>query len=89
MTDMGIQKKAIDTMVIMNAAITNLRLYPPSSAMIVNTIDRVYQALHEVLDKEESLIFAESEKSLLVCGDLLSQKDQEKPQVMTLSLIHI
>ncbi len=82
MTDMGIQKKAIDTMVIMNAAITNLRLYPPSSAMIVNTIDRVYQALQEVLDKEESLIFAESEKSLLICGDLLSQKDQEKPQVM-------
>lgn len=82
MTDIGIQKKAIDAMVIMNAAITNLRLYPPSSAMIINTIDRVYQTLQEILDKEKSLIFAESEKSLLVCGDLLSQKDQEKPQVM-------
>jgi len=82
MTDMEIQKKALYTMVIMNAAITNLCLYPPSSAMIANPVDRLYQTLQEVLDKEESLVFAESEKNLLICGDLLSRKDQEKPQVM-------
>jgi len=83
MTDSGIQKKAIDTMVIMNTAITNLRLYPPSSAMISNTVDRLYQVLSIILEEEESLIFAESEKNLLICGQLLSQKDQEKPQVIS------
>jgi len=83
MTDSKIQKKAIDTMVIMNTAITNLRLYPPSSAMISNTVDRLYQVLSIILEEEESLIFAESEKNLLICGQLLNQKDQEKPQVIS------
>lgn len=82
MTDSGIQEKAINAMVSINTAITNLRLYPPASAMISNTIDRAYQVLLAILEEEDSLIFAESEKNLLVCGQLLSQKDQEKPQVL-------
>ena len=82
MIDAEIQEKAVEVMVVMNSAITNLRLYPPTSAMINNTIDRVYETLLAILKEEDSLILAESERNILVCGQLLSQKDQEKPQVM-------
>jgi len=41
MAELEIQKKAVDALVIMNTAIKNLRLYPPSSAMILQTIDRL------------------------------------------------
>jgi len=82
MKDPGIQEKAIEAIVIMNAAITNLRIYPPASAMISNTVDRAYQIFLAILENEESLIFAESEKNILVCGQLLDQKDQGRPQVV-------
>ncbi len=82
MRDPGIQEKAIEAIVIMNAAITNLRIYPPASAMISNTVDRAYQVFLAILEDEESVIFAESEKNILVCGQLLDQKDQGRPQVV-------
>ena len=82
MKDPGIQEKAIEAIVIMNAAITNLRIYPPASAMISNTVDRAYQIFLAILENEESVIFAESEKNILVCGQSLDQKDQGRPQVL-------
>ena len=82
MKDPRIQEKAIEAIVIMNAAITNLRIYPPASAMISNTVDRAYQIFLAILENEESVIFAESEKNILVCGQLLDQKDQGRPQVL-------
>jgi len=34
--------------------------------------------------QEATLIFAESEKNILICGEPLSQKDQERPQATAL-----
>ena len=48
MTNPGSQEKAIDTMVIMNTAIINLRLYPATNAMIINTIDRLYETFQAI-----------------------------------------
>jgi HEAT repeat protein len=81
MSNPEIQQKALDALLTLNTAIKNLRLYPPSSAMIVNTIDKLDQAFREMFAEEASLIFAESERVLLVCGEALPQKDQERPQV--------
>ena len=78
MTNVEIQQKAVDTLVTMNTAIKNLRLYPATSAMIVQTVDKLYEAFLEIFANEDSLIFAESERSLLICGDALPQKDQER-----------
>jgi len=50
--------------------------------MINNTVDRAYKVFLAILEDEESVIFAESEKNILVCGQLLDQKDQGKPQVI-------
>ncbi|OPX41442.1 MAG: hypothetical protein B1H13_02085 [Desulfobacteraceae bacterium 4484_190.3] len=82
MGESKIQEKAVEAIIIMNAAITNLRIYPPASAMINNTVDRAYKVFLAILEDEESVIFAESEKNILVCGQLLDQKDQGRPQVI-------
>ncbi len=84
MADTDIRQKALDALVIFNTAIKNVRLYPPASATIINTTERLNQAFQEMLALENPVIFAESEKSILICGNPLNQKDQEKIQVAAL-----
>lgn len=81
MTDTDIQEQAISAMVIMNAAITNIRLYPPSSPIIAKAIDRVYETVNNIFEEQDSVVFAQSEQTLLVSGQPLNEKDQKKPQV--------
>ena len=84
MADTDISPKALSALVIMNTAIKNVRLYPPTSATIISAIERLYQAFQEMLVQENPIVFAESEKSILICGNPLNQKDQEKNQVAAL-----
>jgi len=77
-------QKALDVIMLMNTAVTNLRLYPPTSAIITNAIDRLLDRLQVYYADEPSLILAESEKNLLIGGDPLGQKDQERPQAVAL-----
>lgn len=81
MTNPSMQQKALDTMVLLNTAITNLRLYPATSAMITNTLGRLYQALLDIFEETDSINFAETEKNILINGDPLSSKDLERPPV--------
>jgi len=71
----------INSIVNMNAAITYLRIFPPTSATTGNFIDMAYGALGELFKKQDSLTFAESEKDLLFSDKPLSEKEQKKPQV--------
>lgn len=80
-------QKALDVLLLMNTAITNLRLYPPTSAIITNTVDRLLDRLQVYYADEPSLILAESEKNLLIGGDPLNKKDQERPQVAALATL--
>ncbi len=84
MADTDIRQKSLDALVIMNTAIKNVRLYPPTSATIISAIERLHQAFQEMLARENPIVFAESEKSILICGNPLNQKDQEKIQVAAL-----
>ena len=84
MTDTDIKQTALYALVIMNTAIKNVRLYPPTSATIVSAIERLHLAFQEMLNLESPIVFAESEKSILICGSPLNQKDQEKVQVTAL-----
>jgi HEAT repeat protein len=81
MTSPGIQQKAIEIIMLMNKAVNNLRLYPPSSAITSQSIDRLLQALTGILSEEDPLILAESERVLLIGGELAGPRDQERPQV--------
>jgi hypothetical protein len=89
MTGPGIQEKAIEAVVIMNTAIINLRLYPPTNAMIMKTIDRLHDTLGIIFNEEDSLLLAESEKNLLISGEPLSPRSQAKPQVAIFLMLMI
>ena len=79
-----IKQKALDALIIMNTAIKNLRLYPSTSAKIINAIEKLHRTFLDMLEKKESLIFEKSEKNVLLCGEALSQAGQEKWQVTAL-----
>ena len=84
MADIDIRLKALDALVIMNTAIKNVRLYPPTSATITNTIEKLHLIFLDILEQEAPIIFAESEKNILICGKPLEQKDQERSPVAAL-----
>src|SRR5512145_2498010 len=79
--DTDIIKKSLDILVVLNTAVKNVRLYPPASATVVNTLEKLFQFFQDALERNSQIVFAESEKILLVCGTPLHQKDQEKPHV--------
>ncbi len=89
MTVPGIQEKAIEAVVIMNTAIINLRMYPPTNAMIMKTIDRLHDTLRIIFNEEDTLLLAESERNLLIAGEPLSQKNRQKPQVAIFLMLMI
>jgi hypothetical protein len=62
MADTDIRQTALYALVIMNTAIKNVRLYPPTSATIISAIERLHQAFQEMLAQENPIVFAESEK---------------------------
>ena len=89
MVDSNINQKVLDTMFILNTAFVTFRLYPPGSVMIHNTIERLQKAFEATFEMVDSVIFGVSERNLIVNGDPLSQKDQEKPQVAAfLEMLH-
>ncbi len=63
---------------MMNTAIINLRLYPYTNAMVARSIDRLYESFLNILEDMDSVVFAESEKNLLIGGEPLSPKHKGK-----------
>ncbi len=86
-TDKELTQKAIALLPLLNTAIKSVRLYPPTSLSVSGANEKLFQALSKLLDEEETIFFTESEKSLLICGKALLQKDQEK--FLTLALLNI
>jgi len=87
MTDKDITKKSIDVLALLNTAIKNSRLYPQTSASVSTAIEKLYLPLIDLMAREEQLVFAESEKALLIGGQSLNQKDQERPH--TISFLNV
>jgi len=81
MAEIPTKTKAVNFLFVLNAAITNMRLYPPTSGIIQNSVDRMHKVMTETLASTGSLEFAESEKKLLVAGEPLPEKEQQKPQI--------
>lgn len=75
------QNPAVDFLFAFNAAITNIRLYPRSSAIIQDSVSRMHKTLQQALEEASPLEFAEADNRLLVRGQPLSVKQQQKPQV--------
>jgi len=82
MVDSSTQENAIEAIIIFNAALTNIRLYPPTSDMISNSIDRAYSIFQPIIEQDNSVVFAEAEGNLVISGQLLNETDKKKPQVI-------
>lgn len=76
--------KALTVITLLNAAVKNVRLYPPASDSVVHTVDRLHHAISDFLADEERLLFAESEKTFLIGDQPLKQVDREKSHVQSM-----
>ena len=83
MTNLALQKKAVEVVIIVNAAVANTRLYPPTSDIIGTSIGRLDNALKAIFNEVDSITFSESERVLLISGQVLNEKDQQRPQVVS------
>lgn len=71
------------------AAITNMKLYPSASAIIIQSVDKAYASVKAITRNIESLVFSESGKALLVNGQPLGAKIQKMQHVLLfLTLMH-
>ncbi len=84
MTETDLTKKVLDALFILNTAIKNIRLYPATNPLVAGSIDRLDVAFSDLLAREDKIVFAESERVLLICGEALSPRDLEKPHPLAL-----
>lgn len=77
-------EKIISAMASVIAAVTNMRLYPPASAIITNAINKAYNSVSSALIQTPTLLIAESDNNILISGQALSHKHQLLPQISTL-----
>jgi len=75
------EHKTVELLTHINAAITNVRLYPPKSALIASSMERLNATFNSLLNETPAINYAESEKKLLIQGEPLPEKSQRRPQV--------
>ncbi len=76
--------KTMDALAHLCAAVKNVQLYSPDSPVINNSIERFHFYLLDILRQASPLVLAESENKLLLCGEILNEKDQETAHVLFL-----
>lgn len=81
MPDSDLDNSAVALVNHINAAITNVRLYPPKSALIVSSMERLNAAFAHLLSQTPAISYAESGKKLLIQGEPLAEKTQNRPQI--------
>ncbi len=67
------------------SALRTIRIYPPSNPQVTKTTNKVIAILGRLLEQEKKAItLASSEQKILVNGNPLPEKDQQRPQVQGL-----
>ncbi len=89
MTQSTLQEKAVETLFILKRAVVHLHTYPPNHPLVTNTIDKIYESLMDIFEKEDSVIFAESERNLIISGKLMSHKYQGNPYIAIFLMLMI
>lgn len=81
MKRVAIEKQAIDVMLAVIAVITNQRLYPPTSSLVVNSMNRLIRTVKSVLEMIDRIEYAEAEKTLLIQGEPIPEKELSKTHI--------
>ena len=76
----------LDFPVRLYTALRTMRLYPPSNPQVQRSNDFVLKAFNALLEQggDDSINIALSDQKILVCGEHLPEKDQERPQIQGL-----
>jgi HEAT repeat protein len=77
-----LSKLAVELLIALNAALVNIRMYPPTSDMIATSVEVGYERLHRLLSRSNKLTLGEANNLLLVNGEKLGEKDQARPPVI-------
>ncbi|MEJ5187156.1 MAG: HEAT repeat domain-containing protein [Candidatus Geothermincolales bacterium] len=79
----GVNRRAVEFLISLNAALINIRMYPSTSEMIASSVESAYRRLEAILESGEELTLGEAENLLLVNGERLPEKDQARPPVLS------
>ncbi len=79
----GKQQKSLETLKLINAAITTLRLYPDDSILVSRSVENAYQGVKAFLRQNQSFRFSLSGDSYVVNGDPLDSPTQERLQLLS------
>ncbi|HDQ04136.1 MAG TPA: hypothetical protein ENN23_06145 [Deltaproteobacteria bacterium] len=77
----------MDALIILNTCIRNMRLYPATSSKVVSDVERLHNALLDILKDNDSLSFEKSEEGVLLEGKILDESEGGKWQVNAFSKI--
>lgn len=64
-----------------HAATVNMRLYPPTSSMVIETLDQAHEMLTMLLTEKQTLSIGVFENKILINGLRLDDFDQQRPPV--------
>ena len=68
------------------SALRTIRIYPPTNPQVTKNTDHILAILDQLLEQEDAdITIGFSEQKILVNGNPLSEKDQQRPQVQGLS----
>ncbi|MDY6795695.1 MAG: HEAT repeat domain-containing protein [Actinomycetota bacterium] len=75
--------KAVELLISLNASIINIHMYPPTSDMIMASVDVAFARLEPMLTQSGKLTLGEADNLLLVNGERLHERDQARPPVIS------
>lgn len=74
-------RRAVQFVINTHAATVNMRLYPPKSSMVVDTLEQAKERLDEILDEVELLSVTSLEGRLLINGVQLEELEQQRAPI--------
>ncbi|MBU0943264.1 MAG: cyclic nucleotide-binding domain-containing protein [Proteobacteria bacterium] len=85
MTNVDRQQDGLETLKLMNAATTALRLYPEQSVKVTNAIEKAYQGVKAFLRKHELFRFSLQDGAALLQGEPVDKRTREHLKLLTVT----
>lgn len=84
MTNGDRQQESLEMLKLINAASTNLRLYPADSAQVRNAIEGAYQGVKSFLRNHEQFHFSSHDGVCQLAGVVVDKPIQERLKLLTI-----
>ncbi|NOY69719.1 MAG: HEAT repeat domain-containing protein [Deltaproteobacteria bacterium] len=78
-----LKKNATELVFLINAAINNIRMYPATSTIMLQAVDRIHAAMDRIMQTTDSVEYAKSGKTPLVLGEPLENVYKNKAPIIS------